>query len=205
MDMKYYDLLSTAIIGVVVVAIVNYFLLGNIVIESVACLAVGYMVGYFINAIGSLLEDVYYRAIGGRPSDKLLTPVEGQRWTGYSRVKFYDIEKATRLLKGELNNNDATTSHMFSCAMREVNSCMDSRVPAFNAQYAWSRTLLTAVWMVDVVMVFHYYDQWKFWLIGLLLLVLSWNRYKERGYYYAREVLNEYIKQTENVTKESMK
>lgn len=203
--MKYYDLLSTAIIGVVVVAIVNYFFLDNIDIDGVAYLAVGYMVGYFINAIGSLFEDKYYYTIGGKPSDKLLTPVEGQRWTGYSRVRFYDIEKATSLLKSELQNQNASIAHMFSCAMRKANGCKDSRVPAFNAQYAWSRTLLTAVWMVDILMMFRYYDEWLFWLIGLLLLVISWNRYKERGYYYAREVLNEYIKQTENVTKESMK
>lgn len=199
--MKYYDLLSTAIIGVVVVAIVNYFFLGNINIDGIAYLAVGYMVGYFINAIGSLFEDIYYCTIGGKPSDMLLTPVEGRRWTGYSRVKFYDVEKANELLKEELHNQDATVSHMFSCAMRKVNSFTDSRVPAFNAQYAWSRSLLTAVWIVDVLIGFRYYDQILFWLIGPLLLIISWNRFKERGYYYAREVLNEYIKQTEYVTK----
>lgn len=85
MDMKYYDLLSTAIIGVVVVAIVNYFFLDNIDIDSVAYLAVGYMVGYFINAIGSLFEDIYYCTIGGKPSDQFFDKVEGQRWTGYRK------------------------------------------------------------------------------------------------------------------------
>ena len=200
--MKYYDLLSTAIIGVVVVAVVNYLLLGNHDIDSVAYLAVGYIVGYFINAIGSLFEDFYYCTIGGKPSNKLLAKVEGQSWTGYSRVKFYDVEKVTELLKAELHKPDASIAQMFSCAMRKMNSFAESRVPAFNAHYAWSRTLLTAVWMIDLLMAFRYYNQWLFWLIGSLLLVISWNRFKERGYYYAREVLNEYLKQAEIANQE---
>lgn len=202
MEMKYYDLLSTAIIGVVVVAVINYLFLGNIEIDSIAYLSLGYLAGYFINAIGSLLEDIYYFTIGGKPSDRLLTIVEGQQWTGYKRVKFYETEKVTNLLKEELGSQDASISRLFSCAMRKMNSCADSRVPAFNAQYAWSRTLLTAVWMIDVLLVFRYYDQWLFWLIGLLLLLISWNRFKERGYYYAREVLNEYLKQAEIANRE---
>jgi hypothetical protein len=31
----------------------------------------------------------------------------------------------------------------------------------------------------------------------MILLIISWNRFKERGYYYAREVLNEYLKRTD--------
>ena len=85
---------------------------------------------------------------------------------------------------------------MFGCAMRRVNGCEDSRVPAFNAQYAWSRTILTTILIVDFLCAFRYYNNWLFWLMAVILLVISWNRFKERGYYYAREVLNEYLKQT---------
>ena len=48
MDIKYYDLLSTTIIGVVLVSVVNYLFLENIQIDAVAYLALGYLVGYFI-------------------------------------------------------------------------------------------------------------------------------------------------------------
>lgn len=196
MDIRYYDLLSTAIIGVIVVAVANCLFFGNLEIDGVVYLALGYLVGYFINALGSLFESLYYKTINGMPSDKLLTLVEGQNWTGCNRVKFYEAEKAIEALRNELNDPHASERKMFGCAMRKVNGCEDSRVPAFNAQYAWSRTILTTMLILDFLCAFRYYNDWLFWLIAVILLVISWNRFKERGYYYAREVLNEYLKQT---------
>ena len=195
MNLKYYDLLSTTIIGIVVVAVVNYFFLDNVEINSVAYIPIGYFVGYFINAMGSLCEDYYYRTIGGMPSDKLLESPNDKGWTGYSKVKFYERDRVTALLKNELKDENATISRMFSCAMRKVNSCTESRVPAFNAQYAWSRNVLTAVLIIELIAGFSYYDQLLFWLVSIPLLLVALNRFKERGYYYAREVLNEYMKQ----------
>ena len=196
MDIRYYDLLSTAIIGVIVVAVANCLFFGNLEIDGVVYLALGYLVGYFINALGSLFESLYYKTINGMQSDKLLTLVEGQNWTGCNRVKFYEAEKAIEALRNELNDPHASERKMFGCAMRKVNGCEDSRVPAFNAQYAWSRTILTTMLILDFLCAFRYYNDWLFWLIAVILLVISWNRFKERGYYYAREVLNEYLKQT---------
>ena len=197
MDIKNYDLLSTTIIGVTIVAVINYLFFDNIDVDGVVYLALGYLAGYFINAIGSLLENFYYKTINGMPSDKLLTMVSGQNWTGYKRVKFYEAKKVIELLKLELNNQPVSVRKMFACAMRKVNACDDSRVPVFNAQYAWSRTMLTTVLITDTLCAFRFYDEWLFWLIAVILLFISWNRFKERGYYYAREVLTEYLKRTE--------
>lgn len=197
MAMKYYDLLSTTIIGVVVVAAINYSFFCNSSIEGVVLVSFGYLVGNFVNAIGSLCEGIYYWSIGGKPSDKFLQKIEGQSWTGYRRVKFYETDAVVKALKKELDDPCASNERMFGCAMRKVNGCGDSRVPAFNAQYAWSRTLLTAVWIVEIVVATQYYEEWLFWVIGVLVLGIAWNRYKERGYYYAREVLNEYLKQSD--------
>ncbi len=197
MDIKYYDLLSTAIIGVTIVAAINYLFLENIEIDGVVYLALGYLAGYFINAIGSLLEGFYYKTINGIPSDKLLTLVDGQTWTGCKRVKFYEAEKVIATLKKELNDQYASEQKMFGCAMRKVNGCENCRVPTFNAQYAWSRTMLTTVLITDTLFAFRFYNECLFWLIALILLAISWNRFKEKGYYYAREVLNEYLKQTD--------
>lgn len=52
MDIKYYDLLSTTIIGVTIVAAINYLFLYNMEIDGVVYIALGYLAGYFINAIG---------------------------------------------------------------------------------------------------------------------------------------------------------
>ena len=196
MDIKYYDLLSTAIIGVVIVTVVNYLFLGNIEIDSIAYLALGYLTGYFINAIGSLVEFVYYKTICGKPSDRLLTPIPGQDWTGCKNVHFYEAQRVVEAIRRELNDTNASTQKMFGCAMRKVYGCEDSRVPAFNAQFAWSRTILTAILISSALFATRYYDEWIFWVASVSLLLISWNRFKERGYYYAREVLNEYLKQT---------
>ena len=198
MDIKYYDLLSTAIIGIVIIALVNYLFLGNVEINSIAYLALGYVVGYFINAIGSLLEFIYYKTIGGMPSDILLSPTEGKNWTGYKRIKYYEASKAIETLKKELNDPDASTQRMFECAMRRVNGCKESRVPIFNAQFVWSRTILTTVLVASIMFAFPFYDKWLFWLASISLLIISWIRFKERGFYYAREVLTEYIAKTTN-------
>lgn len=195
MDMKYYDLLSTAIIGVVTVVIVNNILLGNTNLDSVSYLSLGYLTGYFINSIGSVLEVFYYKTIGGKPSDKLLTPVAGRDWTGCRRIRFYEADTVIHALRNELNDKNASVQKMFGYAMRKVSSCQESRIPIFNAQYAWSRTILTTVWILSVLFATHFYNEWYFWLISLILLMISWTRFKERGYYYAREVLNEYLKQ----------
>lgn len=199
MDIKYYDLLSTAIIGIIIVAVINYLFLDNMEVDGAVYLAFGYLAGYFVNAIGSLFESLYYKTINGMPSDKLLTFVNGQEWTGYKRVKFYEAKKVIEALKRELNDTNASTKKMFSCAMRNVNGCEDSRVPAFNAQYAWSRTILTTILIIDFVCAFRFYNEWLFWLVAITLLIISWNRFKERGYYYAREVLNEYLKRTPQI------
>ena len=195
MDIKYYDLLSSTIVGVIVVATVNYVFWGNVDIAGVVYLALGYFIGYFINSIGSLFECLYFKMIGGMPSDIFLTPVSGQKWTGYSRVKFYETERVMAALRSELCNDNASTRKMFACAMRRVNVCENSRVQAFNAQYACSRTILTTVWITALLCVFRYYNCVQFWVIALLMFAISLNRFKERGYYYSREVLNEYLKQ----------
>ena len=85
---------------------------------------------------------------------------------------------------------------MFGCAMSKVNGGKDSRVPAFNAQFAWSRTILTIILISIILFAICYYDEWISGVASISLLLISWNRSKERGYYYAREVLNEYLKQT---------
>lgn len=197
MDIKYYDLLSTTIIGVAIVAVINYLFFENIELDGVVYLALGYLSGYFINAIGSLLECFYYKTIKGKPSDKLLTLVDGQNWTGCRGIKLYDTKKVIEMLKNELNDQQASERKMFECAMRKVNGCDDCRVPAFNSQYACSRTMLTTVLIADTLCAFHFYNEWLFWLIAVTLLFISWNRFKERAYYYAREVLNEYLKRTD--------
>lgn len=194
MNFKYYDLLSTIIVGYF--AIMAYLIISGIEYNndlSVAYIAAGYVVGYIINAVAGLMESFWYWTIGGMPSDVLLTPKTGQDYTGIRRVRFYHATEAVTKLREQLKDPQANTGKMFSVAMREANSNVNSRVPDFNAQYAFSRVLLTTILFVSAILIGYHPCDWKTYLI-LFPLLIAWNRFKERGYYYAREVLNEYLK-----------
>lgn len=197
MEFKYYDLLSTIIVGYF--AIMAFLFFADIDYNedyTVAYIAAAFVVGYLINAISSLLENFWYWTIGGMPSDKLLTIDPNKNYTGIYRVRFYEAEKAIASLKEDLNNQEATTRQMFGCAMRKTNGNQDSRVPDFNAQYAFSRVLLTTLFFVTIIAIAYHLCDWRYYLM-IIPTVIAWNRFRERGYYYAKEVLNEYLNKRE--------
>ena len=196
MEFKYYDLLSTIIVGYF--AMMAYLFFAGIDYNenySIAYIAAAFVVGYLLNSISSLMENFWYLTIGGMPSDKLL-PIDpnkdNKEYTGIYRVRFYEAEKAIACLKEDLRNPNATTRQMFGRAMRKTNANQDSRVPDFNAQYAFSRVLLTTLFFVTIIAIAYHPCDWRTYLM-IIPLLIAWNRFKERGYYYAREVLNEYL------------
>ena len=70
MDFKYYDLLSSIIIGYfTMMAYLFAFGIDYNEEYSIAYIAAAYVVGYLINSISSLLEPFWYKSIGGIPSD----------------------------------------------------------------------------------------------------------------------------------------
>ena len=111
---------------------------------------------------------------------------------GHSKIKFYHSEEVVRMLKEELKEDSPSTGKMFSTAMQYSNSDNSTRVPDFNAQYAFSRSLLTTMIIVSFILLVQYYTQFIAWFI-LIPLFISWYRYKDRDYYYAREVLLVYL------------
>ncbi|MBR3626910.1 MAG: hypothetical protein IKN48_11360 [Bacteroidaceae bacterium] len=168
--------------------------------NSILSLALAYVLGYILNAISGLVEPFYFWTMGGRPSDKLLTtPPKNcssgkiKEYTGYGRIKFFHYDKVIKMLKDELEDSNACTRKMFGKAMSYSNSHTATRVPDFNA-YAFSRVMLTLALVVGIILAFYYYCQWWYWLVFVVTILLLWNRCKERGYYYAKEVLVEYIK-----------
>lgn len=195
MEFKYYDLLSTIIVGYF--AMMAYLFFAGVDYNedySVAYIAAAFVIGYLINAISSLMENFWYWTIGGMPFDKLLTIDPNKKYTGIYRIRFYEVAKAIKCLKEDLGNPDANTRQMFGCAMRKTNGNQNSRVPDFNAQYAFSRVLLTTLFFVTIIAIAYHPCDWRAYLM-IIPLIIAWNRFKERGYYYAREVLNEYLNQ----------
>lgn len=206
MKFKYYDTLCLLVTGSV-----SLFVLSIVFekeckdINAIFLLALAYVLGYLINALGAFLEPVYFLFFGGMPSDRLLTPPkncrccgEKKNYTGFGRIRLYEYEVVISFLKEELNDQQAESRKMFGCAMLYSNSNEQSRVPDFNAQYAFSRSMLTLSIIVASILSPLYYNIWWAWLIVVVTLCFVGCRCKECGYYYAKEVLVEYLKVKKN-------
>ena len=196
MNFTYYDLLSNIIVGFfTMMAYLYTFGIDYDEDYVVAYIVASYVIGYVINAISSLLEDFWNWTIGGKPSERLLTIDSSKKYTGISKVRFYEAEEALNKLKEETGNSDVSNGGLFARAMRYSNCNKESRVPTFLAIYAFSRVLLTSITFVTLFMIVKSYTDWHVYLM-LPILIICWNRFRECSYYYAREVLNEYLKQT---------
>ena len=197
MEFNYYDLLSRIIIGYfTLIASLYAFDISYNEDYSIAYIAAAFVVGYFINAVSSLLESFWFWTIGGKPSDKLLTINKKKKYTGISKVRLYNATAIIERLKKDAHSKSPTTGELFSIAKRACNGNKDCRIPVFSAQYAFSRVLLSAFTIVTLFLLWSHFDDWRYYFLIIPWLVF-WNRFKERGYYYAREVLTEYMKNSE--------
>ncbi len=187
MTFKAYDILASLIPGFLGILVLLQIL--NLDFDKdfvVGYTALGFLLGYVINTLGSWLEDFYFLTWGGKPSTKLL------KGKGIWKVKFYESAKVNSLLIADASRPNAAPDELFSIAMRSANG--EARVDDFNAQYAFSRSLLTVVLIGTILMLWKNYDSVTYYFLFLPILFVTWLRCKQRGYYYAREVLNTYIK-----------
>ncbi len=201
MSFKYYDSLSMLISGTVLLLVISHAIDWDIAkFNTVVVLAIAYVTGYLLNAVSAFMEPVYYWFMGGKPSSQLLKSPKSRlcgkkrQYTGLGRIRFYEYEKVVKLLKNEINDNHANEEKMFGKAMSYSNANEKTRVPDFNAQYAFSRVMLTLVIVSAGVIIPKYYELWWVWIIAIAAILLVGRRCKEIGYYYAREVLIEYLK-----------
>jgi hypothetical protein len=188
MNFKIYDVLSSLIPGfILLMAVLELFKLPFNKEMVVPYTAFAFLLGYLINTISSWLEDFYFLTWKGKPSDRLLNGHD--IW----KVRFYQSQRVKSLLKDESKNDKPTTDELFSIAMRYANQ-KDSRVEDFNATYAFSRSILTTVVIGGIFILVRNYDSLNYYLLIIPTLLVVWLRCKQRGYYYAREVLNVYLK-----------
>lgn len=195
MEFKYHDLLSSIIVGYfAIIACLYAFHIPYCADYTVGYIAAAYVVGYLINTVGSLCESFWFLTIGGTPSDILLSqPKKKREYTGTARVRFYHTKEVVRKLKAELKDEKASTRKMFSLAKRYSCGDNNTRIPEFEAQYAFSRTLLTALFITTIVLIICRATEWTSYLI-IIADLIAWLRFKDKSYYYAREVLSEYLK-----------
>lgn len=188
MKFKFYDILSHLIPGFVVYMAYLEFVGKSFDKDFVVpATAIAFVLGYFVNTLASWLEDFYYWTWAGKPSNKLL---DGKDiW----KVRFYESEKVKEMLKEEAGDQIKKNDALFGIALRYATPQVNSRVADFNANYAFSRVILTTILIVSVLTIYLYYNSYQVYLISVPLLFLAWYRCKQRGYYFAREVLKTYL------------
>lgn len=188
MKFKTYDILSSLIPGFLVLFVLLQVLKYEFDKDLILIYtAVAFLLGYIVNALSSWMEDIYFFTWGGKPSNNLL---EGSDiW----KVRFYHSAKAKNLLASETTNTTPKKDELFSIAMRHGNG-ISTRVDDFNAMYAFSRALLTTTLIGSVLLLIQHCKEWQYWVVLIPSLIIVWLRCKQRAYYYAREVLNAYLK-----------
>jgi hypothetical protein len=189
MQFKAYDILSSLVPGfLLLLGLFNFFEISYDKDQVIPYTALAFFLGYLANTISSWLEDFYFWTWGGKPSDNLLN---GKTiW----KVRFHEHQKTVALLKGDTTNPAPSNSELFNIAMREANFKKDPRVEDFNASYAFSRVLLTASFVITVFLLIKNYNDWRYYTACIPTTVIVWLRTKQRGYYYAKEILNVYLK-----------
>ncbi len=190
MSFKPYDILAALIPGYILLLVLLNFM--DISYDNdlvIAYTAVSFLIGFLVNTLSSWLEEFYHLTWGGKPSNNLLNG------KGIWKVKFYDYEKVKRLLIEKSEKENPDNDYLFTLAMRLTNGQNESLINDFNANYAFSRALLTTVLLSSFLILIEYYCDWRSYLILISLLIIVWLRCKQRAYYYAREVLNEYLNQ----------
>lgn len=185
MTFKYYDLLTHLVPGIIVLGTIQFGLgISYDALSPVPALALSYIVGYIINALGSWLENIYFITWGGKPSTKLLDGI------GTRKVKFFEADKIKQFLKNQSGKSSPSSEELFGIAMRLTIDESKSRIDDFNASYGFSRTILTSGLVCTIILLKTLpYDLLEYGAILLIDLVL-WQRCKERGYYFSREILN---------------
>lgn len=188
-NLRIYDLLSSLIPGFLFLMLLLEVLdLGYDKDLIVVYTIEAFVLGYLINTVGSWLEDLYFFSWGGKPSNRLL---DGK---GIWKVKFYQHEKVKEMLMKE-SSRSPSNDELFNIAMRYANGVKETRVDDFNSLYVFSRSLLTATMLSIIVVILTNYSDTRYFLVLIFLLIIFWIRCKQRGYYYAKEVLNIYLKQ----------
>lgn len=191
MNFTIYEIISHLVPGYIII----FFLRQELGIElkdlgNPGILALAFALGFVVQTLASWFEDILYFTWGGKPSNQLLDGKD--MW----KVRFYSSSEVKSILKEEAQKNGQTNFNndaLFEIAQRRVNSQKHERVTSFNANYAFARTMVLAFLLVLVKNIINLTFNLKLTLIIAAFLVVSWYRAKQRGFYFAREVLNMYL------------
>lgn len=194
MKFKAYDILSSLIPGFIILFVVLKFL--NLSYNKdfvIPYTVIAFFLGYIVNSLSSWFEDFYFFTWGGKPSSSLISG------KGIWKVKFYEHQKTKKLLIKDCSLENPINDQLFSIAKRYTNGSTNERIKDFNANYAFTRSLLTTTLISSTLLIIDNYDDLRYYAVLIPILVITWLRCKQRAYYYAREVLNGYLTLKEKI------
>lgn len=200
---EFYDVLGVLIPGILVLCATALMFpdLGHYIRSEalpdgfplISMIALSVFVGYFIQAIASIAERFLFMSWGGRPSDLALDGKLTNRYLG-ADIASHICENLQKSANSQLNNHA-----LFLIALQQAESSGNNRVPRFNALYAFHRALTVLIAIVLVIYLLSFWGgiashlDWQRNLLLIIAQLLSflifWHRTKQRGIYYAREVL----------------
>lgn len=196
-----YDIIGVVVPGVLLACVLPLFFPGMVPLVStvtfpeaftvIALTALAVLAGHVVQAIASIVERPMYWSWGGRPSDRIFSDGLGDRYLPLDTAKRIK-EKLLEICPG------ASDRSLFLYAMQRA-ECGGGRTARFNALYAYHRAILILTAVVIALYLASFAGGlastlgWKRNTIILVSLavffVLAWYRAKQRGFYYAREVL----------------
>lgn len=186
MELRPYEILSHLIPGYIIYAVLwKLYPEVNFDYDALPSLGIAFVLGYFANTLSSLLEPLYFVVWGGKPSTQLL---KGKKM---SKIILPNREG----IKNKLNSIDVTDESLsdddlFNLAVPIAHTSENSRLGDFNSAYVLSRAVLTCVIFLGLLAIINYYKNWEVYLSVIVLVMLTGYRAKQRGFYYAKEVLN---------------
>ena len=186
MKLRFYDIVSQLIPGLMVYF--SFIYLWDVPQQwqkILPAFAFAMAIGFFVDALSSWLGPIFYWTWGGKPSSQLLNGKD------IAKVKFHEKERVTQLL--QKNYPEKNKDALFQIAYRQVSSTDNEKIQVFNESFAYARSLLTTSFILFILFIIKYYCFWWAWLIGLGILLMLWQRAKERGFYFAKEVLGTYL------------
>jgi hypothetical protein len=187
MTLSLYDILSHLIPGSLIYVSALYTLgVGLDAVPAVPASGIAYILGYFVSTLSSWTEDILNWSWGGKPSSRLLD--------GHSiwKVKMFETEKAKSFLLLDSAKENPSNDELFQVAKRTIDLGSKTRVADLNSAYAFSRSIFGAL-LVTSALVLVKNPSVLLGVGALAALFVSWLRTKQRGYYFAREVLFQYL------------
>ena len=187
MKFSTYDMLSSLIPGFTILFVLFHYQYVDFNKDFLLpYTGIAFIIGYFVNTLSSWAEDLLFLTWGGEPTTNLL---DGKDiW----KVKFYSAQEAKNKLTAISENKTPNNKELFQIAMRYA--AENEKVSALNATYIFSRVLFMTILICAIIIILNHYQNPYVILGCFLFLFVAWLRCKQRGYYFAREVLNVYLK-----------